>query len=672
MATAGLLAGAADANLSAAMLVGNLDSIPRNSAVDLSAAGAVDWVHWGLYSEASLNRKTGVLPQISDFTPVAAGGNSNAFVYIYQFADNYNGYSWRDGTPVLAVTDTHTGVWAYGVPQVGTGFEFTVPADEIERTLKVYVGAYAAQGQFEASLSDSSAGPYLDSSFANKTGSGPSGAYTITYAAASNAQTLHIRWTLQKSSRADGNVTLQAAALNVAGANNPPSVALTKPDKSNFTAPADLTLEAFASDSDGNILRVEYYANDEKVGEDSVHPYRVAWNGVAPGLYSLTAIAYDDGGGVAESRPLEVFVSGTGGSLNGTVDLPAPGVNLTTEGTADWTHWGLGTNSLFNRKTTATPQLGNFRTIGNNPVQRYEDNFTGYTWTDGTPTAGASDSHTGVFIIGEGQGFALEVPADLTSRTVRVYAGLYGAQGSFQAYLSDFSAPIYADDSLASIFGNTYAVYTLTYTAASEGQTLRIRHRPKQLYDSEFGNVTLQAVTLVGGGGHPNEPPVVTLITPTNSAAFSAPGSIHLAATANDDGGVTKVEFFQGSDWLGEDSIGPDPYAFTWNNVPPGTYILSARATDNFGATTTSATVTVMVSTNLPQPVSLLNPSWSGDAFTFSFVSRPGQTYEAQSSLQLGIDSWQFLQTLTGDGSVLNFTNANPPPGQRFYRVLTR
>ena len=131
--------------VTAATLTGSFASIPRNSVVDLSTNGPVDWVHWGLFTETSINRKAGVTPRISDFKTVS-GFNSNAFVYAYQFSDNYNGYSWSDGTPVTAVTNTTTGVWAYGVPSAGTGFEFTVPADTTIRTLKVFVGAFAARG----------------------------------------------------------------------------------------------------------------------------------------------------------------------------------------------------------------------------------------------------------------------------------------------------------------------------------------------------------------------------------------------------------------------------------------------------------------------------------------------------------------------------------------------
>jgi hypothetical protein len=658
-------------NLSAATLAGSFASIPRNSEVNLSTAGPIDWVHWGLFTATSANRKAGITPRISDFTAVSDSGNSNAYVFVYRYADNYNGYSWTDGDPAIAVTNTTTGVWAYGIPTFGTGFEFTVPADTTTRTLKVYVGAFAARGTFDASLSDGSANSYSNSSLVNMVGNGPSGTYTITYAAASAGQTLRVRWTLLMGFRPDANVTLQAAALSAAGANNPPTVALTSPGpEAQFSAPASIALTAAAADFDGSVTRVEFYANNEKLGEDNTSTYSFDWNNVAPGLYSLKALAYDNGGEVSESPAVEVFVYGTGGSLLGGTAFPPASVNLTTEGTADWIHWGRATNSLFNRKATASPQLSDFVKIGSNTVERYADNYSGFSWTDGMPDPSASGSHTGVFLIGTGQGFALTLPADSATRTVKLYVGLYGAKGSFQAYLGDFSSAAYQDESLENVFGSSYAVYTLTYSAPAAGGTLHIRYRAKQLYDGDYGNVTLQAVTLAGGSTIPNTPPTVTLNSPTNDTRFVAPGSIPFEATANDpDGAVVRVEFFQGANKLGEDTT--SPYHYSWNNVPPGTYTLTARATDNFGAATTSAVVAIVVET-APVAATLFDPRWVADGFAFSFSSQAETTYEVQVTDAPGSGNWQFLQTLIGNGSILSVTNLNPSTSDKFYRVESK
>src|SRR6266511_1494226 len=95
----------------AAMLSGSFSSLAPNSVVNLTTNGPLDWIHWGLYTATSLNRKAGVLPRISDFTEIAPGG-SNGFLFVFQVTDLAHGYSWTDGTPEPVVNDTHTGEWA--------------------------------------------------------------------------------------------------------------------------------------------------------------------------------------------------------------------------------------------------------------------------------------------------------------------------------------------------------------------------------------------------------------------------------------------------------------------------------------------------------------------------------------------------------------------------------
>jgi hypothetical protein len=98
-----------------------------------------------------------------------------------------------------------------------------------------------------------------------------------------------------------------------------------------------------------------------------------------------------------------------------------------------------------------------------------------------------------------------------------------------------------------------------------------------------------------------NPPPVVHLLSPTNGAMFTAPANITLVANATIFGDVAKMEFFAGTDNLGEGTFEPSKCAFcpvwilNWTNVPPGEYTLTARATDVFGRTSTSDAVRVFV-----------------------------------------------------------------------------
>ncbi|HOQ04766.1 MAG TPA: CBM35 domain-containing protein [Anaerohalosphaeraceae bacterium] len=58
-------------------------------------------------------------------------------------------------------------------------------------------------------------------------------------------------------------------------------------------ANVNLTLEAEAEDSDGSIVKVEFYEGATKLGEDTQSPYQFLWSGVPEGTYSLTARATD-------------------------------------------------------------------------------------------------------------------------------------------------------------------------------------------------------------------------------------------------------------------------------------------------------------------------------------------------------------------------------------------
>src|SRR6185436_466361 len=69
-------------------------------------------------------------------------------------------------------------------------------------------------------------------------------------------------------------------------------------------------------------------------------------------------------------------------------------------------------------------------------------------------------------------------------------------------------------------------------------------------------------------------------------------------ADPKDDGSIVLVEFFSGTTLIG--SRASSPYSVTYSNVPIGSYVLTARATDNLGATNTSAPVNV--STHPPTP----------------------------------------------------------------------
>lgn len=101
------------------------------------------------------------------------------------------------------------------------------------------------------------------------------------------------------------------------------------------------------------------------------------------------------------------------------------------------------------------------------------------------------------------------------------------------------------------------------------------------------------------GTGGTNQPPSVTLTSPANGASYTAGSNIAVTANAGDsDGTVARVEFFRGTASLGVDTSAP--YAATWSNATTGSHAFRAVATDNQGASTTSATATITVNGTPP------------------------------------------------------------------------
>ncbi len=92
----------------------------------------------------------------------------------------------------------------------------------------------------------------------------------------------------------------------------------------------------------------------------------------------------------------------------------------------------------------------------------------------------------------------------------------------------------------------------------------------------------------------PPVPPTVTLTSPVNNAQFIAGSTIRLSANAADsDGTISKVEFYQGAVKLTTDTS--SPYDYDWTDVPAGSYVLTAVATDNQSQVTTSAAINITV-----------------------------------------------------------------------------
>lgn len=205
------------------------------------------------------------------------------------------------------------------------------------------------------------------------------------------------------------------------------------------------------------------------------------------GTYALTATA----GGVPGQSGFSLTnttAGTTGGSLAGSVDTSLAAANLTTEGNADWVHWG---DASLNRKAGVSAQISSYTVVGSGAVLKYTTDQRPLSWTDGAPTANSISNTSGIYINGVQNGFSFTAPADTGSRTLTVHVGGWRSSGTLTAHLSDGSAPGFLDT--APFVNASYdRTYMLTYKAGSAGQLLTVTW----VMSTGTGNVRMQATAL--------------------------------------------------------------------------------------------------------------------------------------------------------------------------------
>ena len=109
----------------------------------------------------------------------------------------------------------------------------------------------------------------------------------------------------------------------------PPIVSITSPLANTLlTAPANITVQASAYDSDGTIARIEFYNGIEKLGEDMDAPYEYSWTNISAGTYNIKAKAVDNDENISWSDVIPVSIvnnsNSGGGSDDTAVIIPEP------------------------------------------------------------------------------------------------------------------------------------------------------------------------------------------------------------------------------------------------------------------------------------------------------------------------------------------------------------
>lgn len=133
---------------------------------------------------------------------------------------------------------------------------------------------------------------------------------------------------------------------------------------------------------------------------------------------------------------------------------------------------------------------------------------------------------------------------------------------------------------------------TIPYTSANNG-THSYSAKAYDAAGNSTSSNTVSVVVNIGGSTGDTQPPTISLAA--SAASITANGSVNLMPTANDNTGVTKVEFYEGTTLLATKTATPFTHTIAYTSANNGTHSYSAKAYDAANNSATSNTVNVVV-----------------------------------------------------------------------------
>jgi hypothetical protein len=127
-----------------------------------------------------------------------------------------------------------------------------------------------------------------------------------------------------------------------------------------------------------------------------------------------------------------------------------------------------------------------------------------------------------------------------------------------------------------------------------------------------------------------------------------------------------RVQFLAGTNSLGTVTNPAATATLRVTNIAAGTYTLTAKATDNQGAVTTSAGLTIHVVT--PAPIVMSSPQRTlPSTFQFNYTTTTNLKYVIERSVDLA--TFTALATNTASSSSATFQDVNAGGALEYYRV---
>jgi len=406
--------------------------------------------------------------------------------------------------------------------------------------------------------------------------------------------------------------------------NTAPACVLTAPSNGAvFAVPADVTLTANASDSDGSIARVEFYNDDVLLGVATSAPYFLVWSNAPVGSHLLIAKARDNGLAVTPSAPVNI-----------TVEPPPIGSGI-----------GLRADYYDNIDFTGTRV-------------RKIDSVVSFDWGSGQPDPAIGADTFSVRWIGQVQ----------------------------PRFTETYSFYVVADDGVRLWVNNQLLVDRwidqgpTEYAGFIQLQAGNLYDLKMELYENGGGAVArllwsspsvskevIPSTQLYPPAGS-NIPPNVTLTSPATGAVFVATSTVTLSADATDlDGAVIRVDFYAGATRVAQASS--LPFTTGWPNVPAGSHVLRAVAIDDSALSRTSAPVNITVVAGFTSNLTLISTG-----AVWKYLDNGSDQGGAWTAIGFNDSAWTNgpAQLGYGDGDERTIVSYGPNAGAKYITTYFR
>ena len=302
------------------------------------------------------------------------------------------------------------------------------------------------------------------------------------------------------------------------------------------------------------MARVEFFDGPTLVGSDASPPYEASWNtqAVADGPHSLRAVAFDPAGNSANAI-VQAVVDNTAP----TVAVTAPSSGSTVSGTVT-----VAANASDTVAVARVELYDGANLIGTATTAPYAVFWNTTETSTGAHTLKARAYDT-AGNSAESVAVSVTVSSDMTSPTVVITAPIEGSVAApvilWSATGTDNVGVTHIQFFCDNILQRDYAGQTISFTWATSSFTEGGHTLTARAFDAAGNSGLSQPVHITID----RTTPTVAVTSPTSGARIS--GMVPIVATASDNTGIARVEYYDGDTKLG--AVSTPPSAYSWDTL---------------------------------------------------------------------------------------------------------